>query len=400
MCGRCSRVNGTRQAVNDIFQAGTLTIIIVVNILNDAIFNSVMLSIMSSPAASGVVYSRGVTLDDLMDGVRQGDHRVQEYLVKLYGENPAAAAAAIIRRCEALAVKIVTVWDDMYPPLLREIYMPPVVLYCRGDPVCCRHISIVGTRGSNAISEEITRRIAASIVSLNITVVSGLALGIDRSAHLGALSAGGRTTAVMPHGVDVITPGANRDVYDKMLASPGSAVISEVPPGVRSGGSWVFARRNRIISGISDTVVITQAPLKSGAMITAHYALDQNRDLFVCPGNSFDETYSGCHSLIRQGAQIISGLDEFMHEIDPLYSAEKKEDAGPGENMQLRLSMEAGTVFEGAEKVVIQSALNSWADIDEIARTNSVPVDEITRAVTSLEISGNLLRKGNRVRAV
>lgn len=368
--------------------------------VNDEIFYSVMLSVISSPAASGVMYSRGAGLSDLMDCIRRKDHSVQDYLVRFYGKDPEAAAGEIIRRCEALDVKIITVWDELYPVLLREIYRPPIVLYIRGDTVCSRHVSIVGTRRSNSMSEEITRRIAAALACRNITVTSGLALGIDRNAHLGALSAGGRTTAVMPYGVDVITPGANRDVYEKIIVSRGSAVISEVPPGVRSGEPWVFARRNRIISGISDTTVITQAPLKSGAMITAHYALEQNRELYVCPGNSFDETYSGCHHLIRQGAQIISDLEEFIHEIDPLYSKEKNDACAPQDNLQLRLHTDAGEIFEGTERIVISSAQKSWADIDEIARVNCVPVDEVTRAVTSLEISGNILRRGNRVRAV
>ena len=360
-----------------------------------------MLSVISSPAAAGIVYNRGVQPYDLLAAIKQGvQHKVQEHLVRLYGEVPASAAEAVIRRCESSGVRIVTVWDDEYPQLLREIYMPPLVLYCRGELHKGRHISIVGTRGSNTLSEDITRRIASSIASRGITVTSGLALGIDRNAHLGSLCAGGSTIAVLPQGIDVVSPAANRDIHDRILASPGSAVISELPPGIKSGEPWVFARRNRIISGISEATVIIQAPLKSGAMMTAHYALEQNRDLYVCPGNAFDVTYSGCHSLIKQGAQIISGLDEFISDIDPLYSREKCDEAEPGRIVQLQLIMEAGSSFEGAEKLVIEAALNAWADIDEIARKNSIPADEINRAVTSLEISGNILRRGNRVRAV
>jgi DNA processing protein len=258
----------------------------------------------------------------------------------------------------------------------------------------------VGTRGSISQSEDITRRIAAALAFRKITVTSGLALGIDRNAHLGALSAGGSTLAVLPQGIDVISPMSNRDVYEKIIGSNGSAVISELPPGVKSGEPWVFARRNRIISGISEATVIVQAPVKSGAMMTANYALEQNRDLYVCPGNAFDESYSGCHKLIKQGAQIISGLDEFMTDIDPLYSAGTVDETESSGNMQLQLKMESCVTFEGSEKIVMQAALNTWTDIDEIARNNSLPADEINRAVTSLEIAGSILRRGNRVRAV
>ncbi len=339
-------------------------------------------------------------LSELGRRAGQGLHKVQAHLVKLYGEEPVPAAESIIRRCESSGVQIVTVWSEMYPALLREIYMPPLVLYFRGELTGGRHVSIVGTRGSNILSEDVTRRIASALALRRITVTSGLALGIDRNAHLGALSAGGCTLAVLPQGIDVVSPVSNRDVYEKIIKSPGSAVISELPPGIKSGEPWVFARRNRIISGISEATVIVQAPVKSGAMITAHYALEQNRDLYVCPGNAFDESYSGCHNLIKQGAQIISGLDEFMTDIDPLYSAGKVDEAEPSGNIHLQFDAQTGVTFDGVEKVVMQAALNTWTDIDEIARKNSLPADEINRAVTSLEIAGNILRRGNRVRAV
>ena len=359
-----------------------------------------MLSIISSPVAAGIVYSGSISQTELLQLAGKGEHKVQEHLVRFYGEDPASAAEKIILRCENSGVRIVTVWDASYPALLREIHMPPLVLYCRGGGMHGRHVSIVGTRGSDPVSEDITRRIAASLVSRGITVTSGLALGIDRNAHIGALSAGGATLAVLPQGVDVVTPAANRDIYERILASPGSSAVSELPPGIRSGEPWVFVRRNRIISGISWATVITQAPLKSGAMITAHYALEQNRDLYVCPGNSFDESYGGCHSLIKQGAQIISGLDEFMHDIDPLYEGADAEDAASTEDVQLHTIIKPGAAFEGAEKVVMRAAQKSWAEIDEMARSSSLPIDEINRAVTSLEIAGNIIRRGNRVRAV
>ncbi|NLV67736.1 MAG: DNA-protecting protein DprA [Spirochaetes bacterium] len=367
---------------------------------DDKRFNSVMLSVLASPASSGIVYSMGIEQGQIMENIRHRRLKVQEHLVKRYGDDPFAAAEKIIRSCEASGIGIVTVWDDEYPPLLREIYMPPLVIYCRGKPQGGRHVSIVGTRGSNAMSEEITRRIASTIAMRGITVTSGLALGIDRNAHVGALSVEGSTLAVLPQGVDVITPASNRDIYEKIISSPGSAVISELPPGIRSGDTWVFAKRNRIISGISWATVIVQAPLKSGAMITARYALEQNRDLYVCPGNIYDSGYSGCNNLIKQGAQVISDIEEFICEIDPLYCAREKEPVSNGEDIQLSFDAEKISMYNGAEKLIMQAASGAWADIDEIARSNSVPVDEIARAVTLLEISGNLIRRGNKVRTV
>jgi DNA processing protein len=367
---------------------------------DDKRFNSVMLSVLTTPVASGIAYSMGVEQSQMMENIRHRTLKVQEHFVKRYGDDPFSAAEKIIRSCEVSGIEIITVWDDEYPQLLREIYMPPLVIYCRGKVRGGRHVSIVGTRGSNAMSEDITRRIASSIAMRGITVTSGLALGIDRNAHVGALSAEGSTLAVMPQGVDVVTPASNRDIYEKIISSPGSAVMSELPPGIRAGDPWVFAKRNRIISGISEATVIVQAPLKSGAMITARYALEQNRDLYVCPGNIYDSGYRGCNSLIKQGAQVISDIDEFICEIDPLYCAREKEPAGGDEDIQFSFNAEKISMYNGTERFVLQAASGTWADMDEIARNNSVPVNEIARAVTSLEISGRLIRRGNRIRAV
>lgn len=365
---------------------------------------SIMLSIISRPASAGIIYSRDVEFSELINIASKSGNTVQEHLVKLYGGDPAKAAESILAKCESAGISIVSVWDDDYPVLLREIYMPPLVLYYMGSLSKERHIAIVGTRGADSCSAGITRKIAAALAGKGITVVSGLALGIDRNAHIGALSAGGSTIAVMPQGIDLVTPSANSDIHRRIIESGSSAVISEYPPGVRSPDKWVFARRNRIISGMSEAVVITQAPVKSGAMITARYAIDQNRDLYACPGNAFDESYGGCHYLIKQGASMLTGIDEFLCGIDPSFVPLEPEvqcdlpmPAAPGESGPADITC---AVPDPVMQVIISMAGVGWKDIDEIARVSGIRIDDINMAVTSLEISGMAERMGNRIKII
>lgn len=357
------------------------------------LLDSIYLSIISKPVHNSIIFDRHVTPDDLVKTSMCRDLSVQDHLVSIYGKDPLTAAENILQRCSGSGIEVISLWDDAYPSLLREIHMPPMVLYARGRTAPGRHISIVGTRRSDPRSEELTRNIASCLAMSGITTVSGLALGIDRNAHLGALNAGGSTVAVLPNGVDIASPVSNRDIYKSIIESGNSAVISEYPPGVTATDKWVFARRNRIISGISEAVIVAQAPVKSGAMITARYALEQNRELYACPGNVFDESYGGCNMLIRDGAAILSDIEQFMEEIDPGRIYDKKKTPG-GLFVPDEINV---TIYTGEEKSVLDAAGASWTDIDGIIRKTGQPADVVNRIVTELEISGHMARRGNKV---
>jgi DNA processing protein len=268
-------------------------------------------------------------------------------------------------------------------------------------------ISIVGTRNSDRLSEEVTVKISSTLSNAGFCIVSGMAYGIDRFAHLGALNAGGKTIGVLPGGIDTIYPYRNRDIYNMIADSKESAVISEYPPGIQSGQKWTFARRNRIISGISPALVVVQAPRESGAMITARYAIEQNRDVFVCSGHAFDQNYEGCHDLIRDGALIISRVEDILSEIEPGFCdlknnsiKEDKTDIGSVEVKAVSIiSSEQGNVdlsrYSGIEKELLESLIAGNTDIDLFTRKSSYQPDSVLHAITILEIEGIITRKGN-----
>ena len=369
--------------------------------------SAVTLSIISTPSKFGLWNTLSLSPDKILTGIMPGDLKTQEIIGRKYSFNAVNASDLIIERCRNKKINIVTIWDDEYPQLLKQIHNPPLVLYSTGEIPGNKMVSIVGTRDSDEKAEAITKKISGRAVTAGYTIVSGMALGIDRNAHLGALISGGSTVAVLPGGVDIIYPEKNTDIYRMILDSESSAVISEYPPGIGTGQKWTFARRNRIISGISGTVVLIQAPLKSGAMITARYAIEQNRDLFVCPGNAFDEKYCGCHELIKQGAAVFSDMTDLFAETEPVNISVNipvsvknnniitlKDDCDPG------LKNEIIYVLEHTGKTglkIYEELKKGFIVIDEFIRLNNFSTEEVNQCITFLEISGYIERKGNRL---
>ncbi len=323
----------------------------------------------------------------------------QETIAHRYPGSPVEAAKKIADACARREIRVVTLWDTDYPPLLREISKPPLVLYCRGTipPRAC--ISIVGTRDADGESRAIARRIARELAQAGLAITSGMAVGIDREAHLGALDEGGMTIGVLANGIDVIYPAQNCDVYREILRRGNCALVSEYPPQTRAG-KWTFARRNRIISGISAATVIVQAGEKSGALITARYAVEQNRDVYVCAGPAYDGSYAGCHDLIRGGATLISSADDILDDIHPRPRIKRKAAIAERECAPTAPSYppspppcEPGSL----EEKILLIASKERLDVDSIARIASVPVAEVREAVSSLELSGAVRMEGNAV---
>lgn len=375
--------------------------------MKDVIKSAVILSILSTPAKLGLWGDLSLSPRDILRRISSIQLKTQEILEHKYSADPNKASELIIERCSSKNINIITFWDQEYPVLLREIHNPPLVLYSMGVISESRKICIVGTRNSDEKSEEITQRISGRAAAAGFTVVSGMAFGIDRSAHIGALTAGGGTVAVLPGGVDMIYPGKNSDIYRMISESPASAVVSEYPPGIGTAQKWTFARRNRIISGLSEAVIVVQAPLKSGAMITARYAIEQNRDLYVCPGNAFDESYSGCNELIKQGASIFSDMNDFFSDdrnesgLTEICSSDKKMSKHDDKVKNTEIIKSETSVpeeFKGKIEHRIYEELKSGGIIpDDFIRSNNFSADEVNQAITFLEIGGYIERRGNKL---
>lgn len=206
-------------------------------------------------------------------------------------------------------------WDEQnYPSLLREIYDPPPLLYYSGDIGALNRycLAIVGSRRYTVYGREVAYKFAAGLSNRNITVVSGMARGIDTWAHKGALSAGGKTVAVLGCGLDICYPAENKRVKQEIESS--GVVISEFPPGYRPLPQN-FPRRNRIISGLSWGTLVVEAGEKSGALITADFALEQGREVFAIPGGIASPYSRGCHKLIKEGAKLVEKVEDMLEEL-------------------------------------------------------------------------------------
>ncbi len=257
-----------------------------------------LLSLLSLPLQRE--YLNGTrTAAELVEYCRIGSLEVQPHLKGVYGNDPFIAAGRIEQACGKHGHDIVTIESSLYPEYLREIHDPPLVLYTKGGNLPERCVSVVGTRNSDAFSETITDRLCGELCAAGYAIVSGMARGIDRAAHLAALNRAAITVGVCANGIDYMYPRENSDLFARV--SFGLVLVSEHPPRIRAG-KWAFAKRNRIISGFSRKCIVVKASRKSGAMITARYAVDQGRDLFVCAGHAYDEDYEGCLSLINSGA--------------------------------------------------------------------------------------------------
>jgi DNA processing protein len=222
-----------------------------------------------------------------------------------------------LEECERAGVRLVMLGDSEYPELLSRIHDPPLLLYVRGKftDVEDLSIAIVGSRNADYYGAKTAHTLATELAQRGVCVASGLARGIDTAAHRGALEAGGRTVAVVGSGLVDLYPPENRRLADEIAES--GAVVSEFPlktPGIPRN----FPQRNRIISGLSLGVVVAQGSVRSGSLITARLAVEQNREVFAVPGKVDSEDHRGCHHLIREGATLIECADHIFEQIDAL----------------------------------------------------------------------------------
>jgi DNA processing protein len=288
---------------------------------------------------------------------------------------------------------LITYKDSLYPRALLNIYDFPPFLYVKGslkeDDV---NIAVVGSRMATTYGKFSTERLCRELAINGITVVSGMARGIDSAAHKGALAGRGRTIAVLGCGLDTIYPPENQELYEEIVAK--GAVITEYPFRTPPSGSN-FPARNRIISGISLGVVVVEANEKSGSLITAKLALEQGREVFAVPGSIDSAGSRGTHKLIKQGAKLIENVSDILDEILPQVEMRAKD--GPQEEKILRQDdgkdkrPEQRTVASGlseTEKSILQSISSKALDIDSIITSTGLKPNEVLNILLTLELRG------------
>ena len=228
-------------------------------------------------------------------------------------------AENIIKKSEEHGIEILSLFDKEYPFNLKQIDNPPYILYYKGDLKKLRRnsVSIVGTRNPTNESKKYAFDIASKLSALNITVVSGMAKGIDKEVHLGAISSLVNTAAVLGNGIDIVYPSENVKVYNKLIES--GIVVSEFEVG-RKPDRMNFPRRNRIISGLSYATIMVEASSKSGALITVDYALNQGREVYIAPYDEKLKEYFGNHKLYKEGAKIIYDITDILEDFDSIFS--------------------------------------------------------------------------------
>ncbi len=288
-------------------------------------------------------------------------------------------AGQVLASLHPRGISLVCRDDPAFPALLRSIDDPPVVLFCRGDlaVLAATTVAMVGSRAATSYGRRCSSTLARDLAGQGITVVSGLAHGIDAAAHRGALEGGGATVGVLGCGIDVVYPRDHARLYDEVAAA--GAVISEYPPGTRPDG-FRFPARNRIIAGLAHGVVVVEATLRSGSLITARLALDQGREVFAVPGRIDSGRSAGPHRLIQQGAHLVRSAGDVALELGlfPPRPEKAGADAGP-----------APPHGPGRDQRRLLSLLDVYPrDIDTIIRASGLAADRVHALLLELELAG------------
>ena len=285
---------------------------------------------------------------------------------------------AEIALCRRRGIEILSESDPRYPRMLREIPDPPGVLFVRGElkPQDALAVGIVGTRHGTPYGLRQAERLAGSLARAGLTVVSGLARGVDAAAHRGALAAGGRTIAVLASGVLNIYPPEHDSLADEVAAA--GAVLSE-QPSQSPPLAGTFPQRNRLISGLSLGVIVVEAADRSGALITARHAMEQGREVFAVPGNVDGRASRGCHRLIRDGAKLIESADDVLQELGPLVEAAPRDDGRV-------IHHPAELMLNEIEQQVLAALGGEAITIDQLVVASGLPVPSVLATLSALEM--------------
>jgi DNA processing protein len=283
---------------------------------------------------------------------------------------------AEMQRVEQVGAQLLTLADEAYPANLRVITDAPPVIYVKGEllPQDRLALGVVGTRRATRYGRDVAHRMSHWLAKSDVTIVSGLAQGIDAAAHQGALDAKGRTIAVLGCGIDRIYPQEHEQLAQQIMRN--GALVSEFPIGTPPTGQN-FPRRNRVISGLSLGVLIAEAPEKSGALITAETALEQGREVFAIPANIFNPNGTGGNKLIQEGAKLVMRARDILDELNVSYSEqeiqEQAQKIAPENELEVKLLnlLEADPIH-----------------VDDIIRETGLSTAEVTSTLTILELKG------------
>ncbi|MBN1458004.1 MAG: DNA-processing protein DprA [Armatimonadetes bacterium] len=293
-----------------------------------------------------------------------------------------------LRTLDRLQIELISIRDAAYPTNLRQIHDPPPVLFVRGQfqPSDERCVAIVGTRRVTPYGRLASETLARDLAARGVTVASGLAVGADAAAHRGALSAGGRTIGVLACGLDVLYPRETLELREQ--ATQQGAVISEVPLGTPAKPAR-FAARNRIVSGLSLAVVVTEAPERSGALITAEIAAEQGREVFAVPGSIKSEFSLGTHALLRDGAHLAASVEDIL-EVLGLSNSASLESVQP-QDASVGASAVPGGLSSDEGNILTALSLQQ-RHIDEIIQECDIPVSRTNAGLLTLELKGLVRR--------
>lgn len=280
-----------------------------------------------------------------------------------------------LKKCEKSKIRIIYYKEEDYQELLKNIPYKPPFLYVLGELPFNSTLAIVGTRKPTPYGKEIVEKFVPDLVEAGLTTVSGLARGIDTLVHKITLKEGGKTVAVLGTGLDIIYPPENRELFWKIIDS-GSAIVSEFPLGTRPKREN-FPRRNRVISGLSQGVLVVEAGKRSGTLITAKWAQDQGRDVFVCPGNIFSEQSQGTHYLLKNGAIPVTSAEDILYHLGIEYKHLEK---GKEEVASLEVSQE--------ERRILECLSQYPTHLENLLAQTGFDLPQLLSLLTELELKG------------
>jgi DNA processing protein len=329
--------------------------------MDEAIFyNAIAISALGSYGEIKKIKKGKSTWKDAFEALEPGDAPLPDPLTEW-------------DRLKRSGIELILSEEKRYPKILNEISHPPFAIYIKGNIAALRankiNLAIIGTRRASAEGKELSTRFARTLSGRGSTIISGLAFGIDGAAHQGCLEAEGTTIAVLARGLDEIYPQSNASLAKKILEADG-ALISEYPLN-EPPLPYRFIERNRIISGLSQGVLVIEAPEGSGSLATARFALEQNRDVFVTPGNIFQSNFKGSHALIRQGATLVTDPDDILEAYGLEKTAAKKKRNIPSSTEETLILM----VLEGSD---------SPADVDKIIQMTRLEPRIVNTTITFL----------------
>ena len=344
-------------------------------------------ALLRAPVVRRITLTRLLEVFDTPENIFRASTRdlkdagLKKKLLEYFRDPDWSAVDADLKWLEISGNHLITIRDEDYPELLKQIHDPPPACYLRGDRAVLNslQISIVGSRRPSADGRRTARGLACQLAELGITITSGLAAGLDSEAHKGALQAGKPTVAVLGSGINIIYPRGNRDLAASIINH--GAVISEFPLGYRPL-PINFPLRNRIISGLSVGIIVVEAALKSGSLITARLAMEHCREVFAVPGSIYNHMSRGCHALIRDGAKLVEGVDDVLQEIGPLAALVSSDRQLPeAENKKIKM-------LDADCKLLLDNIGRRPVTIDMLVEVTGLPASSTAAALLRLEMEG------------